>query len=105
MTGPSATKDRAVRTQGQKSQREKSAQTSCLWRRSFVLNSIPSCHSCLDRARHLELPGQAGVSKQTSHLVFLGNRGVSLCAGRRMGPEKRMDKPGSQVSPVPAGDR
>jgi drug/metabolite transporter (DMT)-like permease len=29
--GPSATKDRAVRTQGQKSQREKSKATLCLW--------------------------------------------------------------------------
>jgi drug/metabolite transporter (DMT)-like permease len=37
---------------------------------SLVIHRVPSCHSCLDRARHLELPGQAGVAKQTPHLVF-----------------------------------
>jgi uncharacterized membrane protein len=38
--GPSATEDRAVRTQGQKSQRDKSTATSCLWEPSLPLTAF-----------------------------------------------------------------
>jgi uncharacterized membrane protein len=38
--GPSATEDRAVRTQGQKSQREKSTTTSCLWEPALSITAF-----------------------------------------------------------------
>ena len=49
-----------VRTQGQKSQREKSTTTSCLRGADLATYSISSCHFRRAGSRHMEFSGQAG---------------------------------------------
>src|ERR1700722_11800583 len=103
--GPSATKDQAVRTPGQKSQREKSTSDFVSSGADLATYSISSCHFGCPRARHLELSSQARGSKQTPHLVLVGDGSLAPCALRRLGFARRMVEPASVVCPVSARHR
>src|ERR1700735_4194265 len=93
--GPSATKDQAVRTQGQKSQREKSTSDFVSSGADLATYSVSSRHLGCPRARHLELSSQARGSKQTPHLVLIGDGSLAACALRCLGFAQFMVHPDS----------
>jgi hypothetical protein len=53
----------------------------------------------------LELSCEAGFSQQTSHLVFLRDGGVVVCADRDLDREERMDDPQLEICLLPARNR